>query len=109
MDQTTLVQTIFIMFNGLSHTLQKERPRSHRQNEQPRYHRLEQRMLSNQDPTNKMNDLDITIGATHVERSRSHQMNCVTVIFFFYKYNACIVIIYTNSQTHFLSFSYIPL
>jgi len=37
MDQTTLVQTIFIMFNDLSHMLQ-----------------------NGQDPIDKMNDLDIT-------------------------------------------------
>jgi len=50
MDQTGTVHTIFIMFNGLSHTLQKEWSRSHQQNEHLRYHRLEQRMLNDQDP-----------------------------------------------------------
>jgi len=60
MNQTTSVQIIFIMFNDLSHTLKKEWSRSHRQNERPRYHQLEQRTLNDQDPNEKMNDLDIT-------------------------------------------------
>ena len=60
MDQSALLHTIFTMFNGLSHTLQREWPTSHRQNERPRYHRLEQNMLNDQDPTGKMNSLDIT-------------------------------------------------
>jgi len=48
------------MFNGLSHTVQKEQPRSHQQNEQPRCHRLEQHTLNGQDPIDKMNGPDIT-------------------------------------------------
>ena len=51
MDQTALLQAIFIMFNELSDTLQKERPRSHQRNQQLGYHRLKQRTL---------NDLHIT-------------------------------------------------
>ena len=60
MDQTASMHTIFIMFNGFSNTFQKERQRSHRQNEQPRYHRLEQHTLNNQDPFDKINGQDFT-------------------------------------------------
>ncbi|KAG5066547.1 hypothetical protein JHK86_010278 [Glycine max] len=37
-----------------------ECPGSHRKNERPRYHRLEQRMLNSQYPTDKINDQDST-------------------------------------------------
>ena len=42
MDQTVSLKTIFIMFNGLWHTPQNERPRCHWQNQRPRYDWLEQ-------------------------------------------------------------------
>ena len=91
MDHTASVQTIFIMFNDQSNTFKKEWPRSHRQNEWPRYH-----TLNDQDPTNKINDQD------PIEWT-------MLLLDFVYKYNACISIIYINSHTRFLSFSYIPL
>ena len=58
-QNASLVQTIFVMFNDLPHTLQKEQLRSYWKNQRSRYHQLEQRTLNDQNSTDKINDLDI--------------------------------------------------